>query len=776
MNKSILKKTWPYLVIGLLVFLAYSNILYSPFVFDDLIIIERIKSVWPDNVIEYGLEGNRKLFNLTMICNFAVSGEKVMSYHIVSILIHIGACCFLYLLLKELSGLSFIKVNDMQREYIPLLIVLLWGLHPLQTQSVTYISQRSEVMIGLFAFSMLYFLLKGGIAEKGKLIFYGLSLLMCLFGVLSKEAMLGTVAVIPFFDYCFMSRSLKKMFLRRWGFYSILFILPLGFIIFRFNAVVLRAFNAVPEVSPMDYFLTQSLVVFHYIYLAFYPVKLCFDYIIPFISDWKLALPYLLVLAAMLAVTIYFFFKKPHIGFWMVFFFVNLAPRSSFAPRPDAVVEHRMYLPLLGIILISFFLFFTLYRFLIKRYQDSTFKINYGFCSLGVAVILTLTVLTFKRNKVYESLFTLWNDTVVKFPHNSRALNNLGSEYFKMGEYRKAEECFRKALDIHHASHFAHSNLANTLASLKLYEEAEMHARKSIGIHVGYTPPYIVLGSILKDTGRLDEALEIFGKAIELEPGNATILANIGAVYRNKDDWDRAAYYYLKALDNSPAMIRASLELGLIYMKVGKYEQAEVVYLNALKYRRNSPDLYFRLGLVAMQKENYDNAVRYFQNTLLLDPEFPQVKENYAQANALRGNVAKAIRFYENLIEKNRSDYSSHKNLGVIFLNEGEIAKAEKHFMKALELKPDLADALKGMGSLYYMSDLFPEAESYYLKAIEIVPNDPSLYNNIGSVFAKQRKYQQAADAYRRAIEIKPDYVEAKMNLENVLKKLNKPR
>ncbi len=337
--------------------LAYHNSLHAGFVLDDQPHITenpRIRQLWPPWDIV--LHTSRPVVLFSVAVNYALGGLNPWGYHLFNVGVHILAALTLFGVARR----AFVSEPLRSRfgeaaEWLAAVISLIWLAHPLQTEAVTYTIQRGESLMGLFYLLTLYCVVRGSGAPRSQ----GWSMAAvasCALGMASKPVMVTAPVVILLYDRAYLAKSWRDVMKRRWILHACLaatwLLLPrlLANGSTEWNESAGFAYNGVP---PLDYALTQSGVILHYLRLAFWPQPLCFDYCCAY--GWPVArtvgdaAPGLMVVGALLAVTIWTWWRNPALGFLGVWFFLILVPTSSFVPVADLAVEHRMYLPLAAV-------------------------------------------------------------------------------------------------------------------------------------------------------------------------------------------------------------------------------------------------------------------------------------------------------------------------------------------------------------------------------------------------------------------------------------------
>lgn len=376
---------------------AYLNSFSAPFLFDDFYHIlhnPRIRDLFQPAAILGGTA--RPLVALTLAVNYALGGLNVWGYHAFNLAVHLAAGLTLFGILRR-------TLRGPQSDELAPAAALIWLLHPLQTQSVTYVIQRGESVMGLFYLLTLYCVIRG---------WNGRAILCCALGMLSKPVMVTAPLLVLLYDRIFLSRSWADLFRRKKWLYAGLaatwVILPVvlsqGTPEFR-DAVGLNLRKA----SPLSYLLTQAGVILHYLRLALWPHPLLLDYQWPIAKSFgEVALPAAAV-AGLLAWTLWALRRRPEIGFWGAWFFGILAPTSSFLPITDAAFEHRMYLPLAAVVLLA-----------LLGFKRLTTRRPLLFWAITVALIPALGLATARRNAVYNDPVAFWQEHLSHRPGNAR--------------------------------------------------------------------------------------------------------------------------------------------------------------------------------------------------------------------------------------------------------------------------------------------------------------------------------------------------------------------
>ena len=412
------------LLLVLAALVAYWNSFAGTYFLDDHIWI--VKNPQIGNPFSFFL-GSRALVSLSLTLNYWLDGINPRGYHVFNLMVHTLAGLALYGVVRRTLLLP--HWSERLRGRAPLFafaVALLWLVHPLNTQAVTYVIQRCESMAGLFYFLALYAVLRGATGSRGRT-WYAAAGLCCAAGVMCKETMWTAPVVILLYDWIFLSPSVGQLIRRRWGLYAILAAAPLaGFAVIAASGVLTSKDTAISfryaAFGPWEYALTQSGVILYYLRLSVWPSPLCIDYL-----DWPISRslagcwPAVTTIVLLLIGSAVAVVRRHWLGFLGAWFFLILAPSSSIVPIQDPVFEHRMYLSLAAVVVLAVAgLYCLLDMAKARRTVSGRFARGVAATLVGAAA-LTLAALTMKRNGDYCNFVSMSRDIVVLRPANYRA-------------------------------------------------------------------------------------------------------------------------------------------------------------------------------------------------------------------------------------------------------------------------------------------------------------------------------------------------------------------
>jgi tetratricopeptide (TPR) repeat protein len=606
---------------------AYQGTLAAPLIYDDNVWITWNPSIRhllsigdvlhpPSGSMVYG----RPVLSLSLALNHAVSGNTPWSYHVANLAIHVMAALALFGIVRRTLALrpgSFPGERD--RILLAFAVALLWAVHPLQTESVTYVSQRAESLMGLFYLLTLYCFIRGFNGPRPGAWHLG-SVLACLLGMATKEVMVTAPLVVLAFDRTFAAGSLREALRLRWRLYlglAATWLVPV------FLAAGLRGRGVGFELgySWWAYGLTECSVVVHYLLLAAWPHPLVFDYGTDIVGSVADAVPWAVVLIFLVAIALAAFWRKTLLGFAGAWFFMILAPGSSVIPVAfQPMAEHRMYLSLAAVVA----LFVAAAWSLLGRRSLPVF----------LAVALALGMATSLRNRDYRSDASIWADTVSRRPSNPRARIALGSALALEDRFAAAADQFVAALRIDPGDFEARRNLGLALFHMGRSEEALAQYRSVLPPRPDSAPLHYDIAMALDASGRPEEAIAEYGKALAIDPQDGEAHNNLGsALFRTGRIADAIAQYRLAILCK-PDASRVHYKLAMALAQTGGIAGAIDEYRAAVRLEPGYAEAHNNLGGVLAQAGLVREAIAEYEEALRIRPDYARARANLEQLKA----------------------------------------------------------------------------------------------------------------------------------------------
>lgn len=575
---SFYKQYIHFVIIALLVFLCYSNSLQNSWHFDDISNIIENENIHFDSFssdelrkLFYSSDGgkiSRPVANLTFAVNYLISGFDTTSYHIVNILIHIFSSCVAYLIFLQTLRLSASKklhsLPELSWYDIALLGSILWALHPIQVQAVTYIVQRMASLAALFYLAAFCCYLRFRMAKKwfDKALSFLFAIIFFLLALNTKENSILLPLALIGYEVAFFRTSLWLKSGKAWY----LLILPFAIVAlifvgyYDYHSSVMNFYSG-RVFTLWERLLTQPLVLSRYLLLIFYPnaelLMLDTDIVASKgIFNPPVTIVALLFISSLLVFSIANIKKYPFLCFAVFFYFANHLVESTFLPL-ELYFEHRNYLP-------SIFIFMAI-SYYICIYINYLYTYNKVFLRnlISISVVVFLVGegnATLLRNDVFYDELSLHSDTIDKAPLNIRP-------YI--------------AIAVHHMKN-------------KRYDEALEFLRKAERIHKNHP-------------GRFQDNWV------------ALIYYNAGMIYRNKMDEDKAINFFAKDIELDPTEWQGHLNLGIIFFNKEDYVNAENFLYNAVLLHKNCPaDVYNYFGRALYANGKYGEAIETFKKGLAI--------------------------------------------------------------------------------------------------------------------------------------------------------------
>ncbi|MGO8705742.1 MAG: tetratricopeptide repeat protein [Candidatus Brocadiia bacterium] len=526
--------------------LAYCDSFDGPLIFDDSGFSDLV-SVKKD-LLRRILAGTRPVVDLTFALNHSLGEMDVGGYHELNLAIHLLAALTLFGLARRTLELPAVARRFGERDSTPVAfcMALLWTVHPLLTQSVTYLTQRAESLMGLFFLLTLYCFVRAAGARRPGAWSAG-AVAACALGMGCKQVMVAAPLVALLYDRCFIAGSFREALRRRRGLYLALaatWLILARSLFMAFQRHPITAGFALPGISPVRYARNETGVILHYLRLAFWPSGLCLDYGWPVTASLWATLPSCLVMALLLAATLWALIRKPMWGFLGAWFFLILAPTSSFMPIRDLAFEHRMYLPLAAVIALAVAAAHLASERMAARLFASEARRRRVRIAVAIALMLPLTGAllwrTYVRNLDYRDPISIWTATTKVSALNSRAWSNLGLMCFYAGRYDEAKKDCAEATRLNPGNADAFNNLGLAYAAMNQLAEALRDYDEAVRLDPNHVEAHINRGNAYDALGRSQDALREYARAAAVKPDDDRIYENRAITYYRTKEYAKA--------------------------------------------------------------------------------------------------------------------------------------------------------------------------------------------------------------------------------------------
>lgn len=566
--------------------LVYWGSLSSPFLFDDADAVVnnatlRGPSLWsalaPPN--DGSAVTGRPLVNLSFAIDGAFFGESARGHHATNVAIHACTALTLFGLVRRV--VARLGRAGTGTDHLAFFAALLWAVHPLQTESVIGIAQRTELLCGFFYLATLYAFTRGVTGSRGWFFVSGAT---CLLGMTSKEVMVTAPIVVFLLDRTFFGGTFSAAWRTRRGYYLALAStwLLLLWLVFSRGGVRGEAAGFGLGVTPWNYLLTQAEALVLYVRLFLWPHPLVLDYgteVARSLRDVAWQGP--LVLAA-LGMTIWALVRRPVAGFFGAAFFLILAPSSSFVPLvTQTIAEHRMYLPVAVLI-------------------SAAVAGAWIWFPRRVSLLLALVALAWGgasvlRTHDYRDAVAIWSDTVVKRPLNPRAHHNLALAHQAQGKADAAHHQFARVIELRPDYAPARYNWGVALLAqgrlADASEQLDTAARLSPALLLApkFAEAQFELGRLAERQGNATVAEARYREGLRLAPDHAAARAKLGLLLARSERLDAAAEQFRVLVGLQPSDADAHANLGNVLLLLGRPREALASYETALRVRPDDP-------------------------------------------------------------------------------------------------------------------------------------------------------------------------------------------
>jgi tetratricopeptide (TPR) repeat protein len=605
---------FPHLLIALVLLLAYHRTFTTPFLFDDTGILDTEALHELSSRTVSGT--TRPLVQLSFALNWAAGGASVVGYHAFNFVVHLLAALVLY----------GVVARTLRTTGLALAIALVWAVHPLQTESVTYVVQRAESLMGLGYLLTLYCVIRS-VDSPHAARWYVAAVTACGLGMLCKPVMVTAPLLVLLYDRVFLASEWKRVWRERGALYAGLlatWTTLVALLAGQQHESAATAGFTMQDVTLAEFARSQPGVILHYLRLVVWPHGLVLDYAWPPAAGVTGVILPTLFLAGSVAALLVTFRARPKLAFLVLAFLLILAPSSSVVPIRDLAFEHRMYLPLAPLVtLIVLSGWAIIQRAGLPAAHERRVTIT-----VVAIVVAALGALTIARNHDYRSSVAMWTDVTTKRPPNVRAYSNLAQALMQEGRIDDATVAARTALQLDPAYADAHVHLGHALAARGAYREAEAHYAEAVRLKPSSAEAHNNWGAALADQKRYAEAEPHYLAALRLRPAYAAAKNNLGVALMQRGRLAEAAVLYREAIRLSPAYAEPYSNLGTLLARQGQRAESVQQYQRALALKPDSAEVHFNLALALADQNRRAEAGVHAAEAVRLRPDLePLVRQ-----------------------------------------------------------------------------------------------------------------------------------------------------
>ena len=670
-------RIFPILLIAAAGAATYWNSFAGPFIWDDQISVvtnRTIQHLWPlSDPLRPPREtpvAGRPVVNLSFAINYAIGGLSETGYHAGNIALHIACALLLFGVVRR----TLARLAARSADSTALVAALLWMLHPLESEVVDYVTQRSESLMALFFLLTLYCAIRarqGHRAGRAPVGWQVLAVVACACGMASKESMVVAPLFVLLYDRVFEFASIREAIRTRAALYAGLAATWIELAAFLWEQPRSTA-GLFTAVDPWTYLLNQTQMLVVYLRLSVWPGALVLDYGLPHALAIRDVVPEALVGMLLIVGSLVALMRWPRIGFLCAAFFLTLAPTSSVIPIASEVgAERRMYLPFAALAVLAALAG----RWIVDRLVERSARLESNFggrrsiravaAGLTGIVLAALAVRTFYRNAEYARPLSLWATVVERRPHG-RARMALATEMVAAGDHAAALPHLREAVRDFPDARYAlgtelvidgqldegiaqlrpfiqarpqHPNripartlLAQALAAQGKFAEAAEELRAILKMAPDSEGAHTLLADVLFAAGRHDEAAAEYRMLVARRPDDPSFESKLAATLLAAGRLNDAAEHFHKALQLDPRSGVLNRSLAEVYVRQNDSARAEPYAREALRLEPGNPEAHNVLGITLASNGNIGEAIAQFQQALQINPGDSQARANLERA------------------------------------------------------------------------------------------------------------------------------------------------
>ena len=679
---------------------------------------------------------------LSHVLDYQIWGANAVGHHASSVILHGLNAVLVFGFLWTLLGATSLTTRE--RLTVAWAVAVVFGIHPLQTESVAWMSGRTQMLCTTFGIGSLW----AYVAGARRWVVWGLYVL----AVMCKPMAVSLPFVMLAIDYFPLRRHEQFGWGRlvREKAALVAVAVALG------GATMITYSRAdIAWVAPLS---VRAFRMFQS--LAFYPWKLVWPTHLsptyPFPWGLSLSAAPLLVLAPVLSVVIITAVvvrerrRLPMLAAaWGAYVMLVLPSSGLISPTSEALALRHAYVAMLPLLLLAGGAVVWLLR-RSTRVQCVT-----------VICLLTGQLCVFAART--RQLIPDWHNdetvrraTLVEFPNSEEANRGLATELLDQGRGSEALPYAQRAVDIAPQVSEAHMRLGQVLGMLGRPQEAIEQHEQALRINPNSAMAKFGLGVALCQIGKPEDGIRQYEEALRIDRNLHEAHYNLGNTLLELGKVPEAIEHYQQALRIEPDHAEAQNNMGVALVRLGRVQEAIEHYQEALRIKPDFAEAQNNMGEALVRLGRVQEAIEHYQQALRIEPDHAEAQNNMGEALGRR-----------NLDE-------AHYNLGNALVQVGRLQEAIEHYQQALRIKPDFAEAQNNMGVTLVGLGRVQEAIEHYQEALRIKPDFAEAQNNMGEALIRLGRVQEAVEHYQQALRIKPDFARAQYNLGNALEATGK--
>ncbi len=684
---------------------------------------------------------------ISLMSDYALGGrpDNLKQFHRTSLALHVANTALVIVLLYLLFGQAWIAAA----------VGLLFGLHPMTVEPISWVGERKTLLAAFFALWCLILYVRYAARPNRPL--YISCLVMYVLALMSKPTSTPLPLLMLLMDYWPLGRWKRKIVLEKLPFIAV------GGI----SAIItyISQSSAAPALVAGGYgferipFILCHNIIF-YLYKIIWPANLSSHYAFP--EPLGFSDPMVLagvigtcILVPLLVISLRW--TRAALAGWL-FFFVAIFPTIQILRFSNMIAGDKFaYLPSLGLLM-------------------AVSSLLVWFCRAGsagkstarhMAVVISVLVLAGAEAVATRSYLVHWRDTfslakhmLTVTPNAPLVRNMMGLELQSQGKLDQAISQYRHALQYKPSYVEAHNNLGIALQLQGENDEAIKHFRQAIQINPRYAEAYYNMGITFRAQGRLDQAINCYRQALQLKPNHFEAHNNLGNALQSRGKFDEAIKHFRQALQIKPDLAEVHFNLGLALKTQGKLDEAIKYFRQALQLNPDLAKAHNNLGIALQSRGRLDEAIRHFRQALQIKPDFAEVHYNLGIALKSQGEFDDAIKHLRQALQVKPDLTEAHNNLALALTMTGQLDKALEHFREAVRLKPDYLEPLNRMARILAMH---PDpkrrdpgqAIEIAKRAVELTGHkDAAILETLAAAYAAAGQFDQAVKTVEAALSL----------------------
>lgn len=598
------------------------------------------------------------------------NGLQPGGHHLTNVLLHAAATVFLFLLLRNLTGALWPSA----------LAAAVFGVHPLRVESVAWISERKDVLSGLFF--MLTLMAYAAYARRKRLgaVFYAAALCFYAMGLLSKPMLVTLPCVLLLLDYWPLKRVTRepgiwrRLVLEKLPFFAMSIIISVVTFWAQKNAKGVRSTIDVPA---LDRLANAAIACATYVKEMFVPVQLAVFYPLRRPVPLGSAVACGLALATFTALAFRWKARRPYLWVGWLWYLGMLAPVIGLIQvGSQSRADRYTYLPQIGLyILVAWFL---------ADFVRSRTWARPAVALAGVAAVAGLAFAARAQASYWKDSFTLWTHALQCAPDNPVARSSMGNFFADEGKIGDAMAQYKRALELRPDHVEALNNLGAQYYKLGATATAIDYYQRALRVDPDYAEARNNLAVSLTRQGDPEGAIEQLRRALQTNPDFSDAEVNFGNALAAESKFAQAEPHFRRAVDLSPASSDGWNGLGNVLSQEKKWDESRLAYERVFQLRPGYADAHYNYAIALSDEGKLADAAEQYRQAVKINPDYARAEANWGALLARQNQWPEARRHLERAVMIDADDAEARANLAVVLGREGKIAEAGAEYQRAL--------------------------------------------------------------------------------------------